>query len=135
MEKLLPAAQAKGVGIIVRVPFEEGLLTGRLTPEYQFPKGDWRESWATPQRRAEALARVEKLKSFLAADRPTYAALALKFCLSHPAVSTVIPGMRSTAHVDQNVAVSDGKLLSASEFEQLRAHAFAHGWSYPWAQK
>jgi aryl-alcohol dehydrogenase-like predicted oxidoreductase len=77
---------------------------------------------------------VAALKPFLAADRPTLAALALKFCLSHPAVSAVIPGMRRVTHVDANCTVSDGKLLSAEELEALKAHAFAHGWSYPWSQ-
>jgi aryl-alcohol dehydrogenase-like predicted oxidoreductase len=49
-------------------------------------------------------------------------------------VSTVIPGMRREAHVEANCAVSDGKLLPAEEMEALRAHAFTHGWKYPWSQ-
>jgi aryl-alcohol dehydrogenase-like predicted oxidoreductase len=133
-EQLLPAALEQDVGIIVRVPFEEGLLTGQLGPDYVFSEGDWRADWLTPERRREAARRVEALKPFLAADRPTLAALALKFCLSHPAVSTVIPGMRRAKHVDANCAVADGKLLSTGELEALKAHAFAHGWSYPWSQ-
>lgn len=135
MEQLLPAARKHNVGIIVRVPFEEGLLTGKMGPGYQFEQGDWRASWATPERRAEAQKRVEQLKPFLAPDRPTYAALALKFILSHPAVSTVIPGMRKIRHVEENVKVSDGKLLSGPDFEALKAHKFIHGWSYPWSQE
>lgn len=133
-EQLLPAALTHDVGIIVRVPFEEGLLTGRMGPGYIFDEGDWRAEWLTPERLAEAARRVEALRPFLADDRPTLAALALKFCLSHPAVSTVIPGMRRVAHVEANCAVSDGKRLSAGEVEALGAHAFAHGWSYPWSQ-
>jgi aryl-alcohol dehydrogenase-like predicted oxidoreductase len=133
-EQLLPAALAHDVGIIVRVPFEEGLLTGKVGPGYVFDEGDWRAEWLTPERLAEAARRVEALKPFLADDRPTLAALALKFCLSHPAVSTVIPGMRRIAHVEANCAASDGKLLSAEEVAALGAHAFAHGWSYPWSQ-
>ncbi|MFB3881927.1 MAG: aldo/keto reductase [Armatimonadota bacterium] len=134
-ERLLPAAQERGVGIIVRVPFEEGLLTGNLKPGHVFDEGDWRAKWLTPERLAEAAPRVEALRGFLAADRPTLAALALKFCLSHPAVSTVIPGMRREAHVEANAAVSDGRLLSAEELSSLREHAFVHGWGYPWSQK
>lgn len=134
-EELFPAAQEMGVGIIVRVPFEEGLLTGNMGPDFQFDEGDWRAEWATVERRREAQARVEKLKPFLAPDRPTLAALALKFCLSHPAVTTVIPGMRRVKHVEANVAVSDGKLLPPETFEALRQHRFIHGWAYPWAQK
>ncbi len=133
-EQLLPAALEHEVGIIVRVPFEEGLLTGRFGPAHAFEKGDWRAEWLTPERLEEANRRVEALEPFLAEDRPTPAALALKFCLSHPAVSTVIPGMRRVAHVEANCAASDGKLLSDEEVEELQAHAFAHGWSYPWSQ-
>ncbi len=134
-EELLPAAIARNVGIIVRVPFEEGLLTGAIDRGYKFDEGDWRADWLTPERLEEGVRRVDALKPFLAPDRPTLAALALKFCLSHPAVSTVIPGMRKVSNVEANIAVSDGKLLSAADQDALRGHAFAHGWSYPWAQK
>lgn len=133
-EALLPAALAHQVGVIVRVPFEEGLLTGNMGPDYQFEPDDWRAEWLPPARLAEAQRRVDALRPFLAADRPTLAALALKFCLSEPAVSTVIPGMRRRAHVDANCAVSDGVLLSADEMAALRSHRFIHGWSYPWSQ-
>jgi aryl-alcohol dehydrogenase-like predicted oxidoreductase len=131
-EQLLPAAIEGETGIIVRVPFEEGLLTGRLTPDYRFPENDWRAEWLTPERRAEAAPRVEALKRYLAPDRPTLPALALKFILANPAVSTVIPGMRRPAHVDANVAVSDGIPLDAATLEALKSHAFVHGWMYPW---
>jgi aryl-alcohol dehydrogenase-like predicted oxidoreductase len=134
-ERLLPAALAHDVGIIVRVPFEEGLLTGKMGPDYAFDEGDWRAEWLTPERLAEASRRVAALRPFLTEDRPTLAALALKFCLSHPAASTVIPGMRRVAHVEANCAVSDGKLLSDEETEALKTHAFAHGWKYPWSQE
>ena len=132
-EALLPAALASETGIIVRVPFEEGLLTGALKPGYRFGAGDWRANWLTPARLEEAAPRLKALEQFLAADRPTLAALALKFCLSHPAVSTVIPGMRKTANVEANTAVSDGVRLDASTLAQLKTHAFTHGWSYPWS--
>jgi aryl-alcohol dehydrogenase-like predicted oxidoreductase len=134
-EQLLPAALAHNVGVIVRVPFEEGLLTGKMGPDYVFDEGDWRAEWLTPERLEEAHRRVESLRPFLAEDRPTVAALALKFCLSHPAVSTVIPGMRRVTHVEANCAISDGKLLSEEETKALEAHAFAHGWQYPWSQE
>lgn len=134
-ERLFPAALAHDVGIIVRVPFEEGLLTGQIGPSHRFEPGDWRATWLTSGRLAEAARRVEALRAFLAPDRPTLSALALKFCLSHPAVSTVIPGMRRVAHVEANVAVSDGQLLADAELEALKAHAFPHGWKYPWSQE
>lgn len=133
-EELLPAALQHKVGIIVRVPFEEGLLTGKLGPNHRFSKGDWRADWLTPERLQAAAPHVEALRTYLNADRPTLATLALKFILSHPAVSTVIPGMRTSTHVAENVAASDGNLLSAADLENLRQHAYIHGWKYPWAQ-
>jgi aryl-alcohol dehydrogenase-like predicted oxidoreductase len=134
-EKLFPAALEANVGIIVRVPFEEGLLTGQFGPEVQIDPNDWRSKWLTPARRGEAAKRVEALRQFLAPDHSTLAALALKFCLSHPAVSTVIPGMRKTNHVRSNCAVSDGKLLPEADLQKLHEHQFVHGWPYPWAEK
>lgn len=134
-EKLFPAALEHKVGIIVRVPFEEGLLTGRLGPDYVFSGGDWRAEWLTPKRLKEVAQRVERLKEFLTPDRDTLASLALKFCLSHPAVSTVIPGMRRIRHVEENCAVSDGKLLSTEELKEISKHSFVHGWKYPWSQE
>ena len=133
-ERLLPAAEEHRVGVIVRVPFEEGLLTGAYQPGHVFDPGDWRKEWMTPLRLAAAARRVKKLEAFLAPDRPTPAALALKFCLSHPAVSTVIPGMRTEEHVRRNAAVSDGKCLTQAETAALAAHRFTHGWAYPWSQ-
>ena len=118
-----------------RVPFEEGLLSGQLALGYQFEPSDWRARWLTPERLAEAARHAEALKKFLQPDHPTLPALALEFCLSHPAVSTVIPGMRCVEHVEANCTVSDGVLLSPQELEALKAHAWVHGWDIPGASK
>ena len=131
-ERLFPAAIEHGVGIFARVPFEEGLLTGSFPPGHRFAEGDWRGEWLTPERLKVAQPKVEALKAYLAPDRPTLAALALKFCLSHPAVTSVIPGMRRIANVEANVAVSDGVLLPEDVQRALDSHAFVHGWDYPW---
>jgi aryl-alcohol dehydrogenase-like predicted oxidoreductase len=133
-ERLLPAALAHDVGIIVRVPFEEGLLTGRFHPGYRFADDDWRGEWLTEERLVEAWPRVQALTAFLNEDHPTLPALALKFVLAHPAVSTTIPGMRRPAHVAANVAASDAEPLTPETLAALSGHAFAHGWKYPWSQ-
>lgn len=132
-EKLFPAAREKNVGIIARVPFEEGILAGAFGAGHTFEANDWRGKWLTPDRLAEATRRVDALRPFLRDDRPTLAALALKFCLSHPAVSTVIPGMRKVRHADANCAASDGRLLAPADLAALAEHAFVHGWKYPWS--
>jgi len=134
-EKLLPAAKANDVGIIVRVPFEEGLLTGKYRPGHEFDEGDWRAKWMTPERLAEAEPRIEALEKELddtCADLPT---LALKFVLASDAVSAVIPGMRSAAHVKANCAASDLPPLSDEKLSRLREHKWYHGWRYPWDQR
>lgn len=130
-EQLFPASLDKNVGIIVRVPFEEGLLTGTLKGDWI--KGDWRANWLTPERLKEGNMRVEKLKQFLNNDVPSLAHLALRFILEHPAVTTVIPGMRKLSRVEQNCAVSDAKPLSKETLVELKNHAFVHGWKYPWS--
>lgn len=122
--RLLPLCRRQRVAVIVRVPFDEGSLTGTFTPTTRFPAGDWRRRYFTPDRLAETVARVERLRWLVGGRAPTLAIAALKFCLSHPAVSTVIPGMRRVAHVEANVAGSDGRLLPRRSLERLHAHAW-----------
>jgi aryl-alcohol dehydrogenase-like predicted oxidoreductase len=133
-EQLLPAALENNVGILARVPFEEGLLTGAYLPGHVFDEKDWRKNWLTPGRLEEAHTRVERLRGFLNARTTSLAALALKFCLSHPAVSSVIPGMRRVENVTANAAVSDGNRLPEDVRAALRGEQFVHGWQYPWSQ-
>lgn len=132
-EQLLPAALEQETGIIVRVPFEEGVLTGTIPNDHAWTAGDWRAQWLTPDRLAEANRRVDKLRPYLTDETPTLARLALKFCLAHPAVSTVIPGMRRVSRVKENCAASDGRGLPAATVEELKQHRFVHGWAYPWS--
>jgi aryl-alcohol dehydrogenase-like predicted oxidoreductase len=128
---LFPAAQANGVGILARVPFEEGALTGALRPGARFHPDDWRGQYFTPERLAEAAAHVDPLNAFLDADTPGLPLLALRFCLHHPAVSSVLPGMRRIPNVEANMKASDVR-LSPETIAALRAHDWDHGWSYPW---
>ena len=81
------------------MPFDEGSLTGTLTADTTWPKGDWRNLYFTPAALAETLPRVEALKA-LVPPGSSLPDLALRFILHHPAVSTTIPGMRSLGHVD-----------------------------------
>ena len=122
-ERLLPTCLRLGVGVIVRVALDEGGLTGAITPETQFEAGDWRESYFKGDRKREVYERTQAL-AFLTEDGSSLAEAALRFTLSHPAVSTVIPGMRSPSRVEQNVAVSDGKLLCSEDLEKRKAHAW-----------
>ncbi len=131
-EQLLPAALDSNTAVIVRVPFEEGFLTGKFRPGHRFAEGDWRADWMTEERLREVERRLEPLAAIAKGRDDTLAGLALRFCLAHPAVSTVIPGMRRALHVEENTAVSGGRPLDEAERQLLQDHAFVHGWAYPW---
>ena len=120
-DKLFPLCREKGVAVIARVPFDEGGLTGRITPDTTFPEGDFRNIYFTPEVKAETYNRVEALREILPQEM-TISQMALRFILSNPAVSTVIPGMTKIPHIEANVATSDGKGLPDDLIEALRAH-------------
>ena len=122
--QLLPLCRAKKVGVIVRVPFDEGGLTGALTPSTAFHPEDWRHRYFRGERLRETVERAERLRFLIRREITTLPQAALKFCLSHPAVSTVIPGMRRPEHVAENCAAGDGKPLTPRELAQLAAHAW-----------
>ncbi|HZS06934.1 MAG TPA: aldo/keto reductase [Blastocatellia bacterium] len=128
--QLYPLCQKMNTGVIARVPFDESGLTGAITPDSVFPEGDFRGLFFAGDRKRQVYERVEKLKELLGPEAPTLPELALRFTLHHDAVSTVIPGMRTTAHVDSNIAVSDGRKLSPELVERLRAFAWDRttGW-------
>ncbi|MGB2869229.1 MAG: aldo/keto reductase [Bacteroidota bacterium] len=121
-DKLFPTCAAKNIGILVRVPFDEGGLTGSVTPQTKFPTGDFRNDYFRGERRQQLAEHVEKLKKLLGTEARTLPELALRFCLQHPAVSTVIPGMRSPKNVESNCSVSDGRKLSPNLLAELRMH-------------
>src|ERR671917_1897577 len=94
-DRLLPACTEHDVGVIVRVPFDEGSLTGRITPETTFDEGDFRNHYFRGDRKREVYERVRTMVTELGLSEDEIAEVALRYILSHPAVSTVIPGMRS----------------------------------------
>ena len=121
-DQLFPACQAHNVGVIVRVPLDEGGLTGRITPETTFPEGDWRHRYFRGERKREVYERVLRIVDDLGITLERMPEVALRFTLSHPAVSTVIPGMRSVRNVEANCRVGDGKGLPPEQVQRLRAH-------------
>ncbi len=121
-DRLFPECRKYNVGVIARVPFDEGGLTGKITPATTFPKKDWRNRYFTVERKKEVYERVRNISSLLGNEAATMPELALKFCLHDSAVSTAIPGMRSPEHVKANLAVSDQAPLSQTLVKKLREH-------------
>jgi aryl-alcohol dehydrogenase-like predicted oxidoreductase len=119
-DELFPACQKKNVGVLARVPFDEGSLTGKLTERTTFPPGDFRSSYFGGDLLQQTVARVEKMRPIVEGAASSMARGALRFCLSHPAVSTVIPGMRTPLQAEENTAGSDEGPLSAEVIAKLR---------------
>jgi aryl-alcohol dehydrogenase-like predicted oxidoreductase len=120
-DELFPACRQNHVAVIARVPFDEGSLTGGLTLKSRWPEGDWRGTYFVPENLKASVARADALKPLLPAG-VSMAELALRFILSNPDVSTVIPGMRKLANVEANVAASEAGPLSPELIARLRAH-------------
>ena len=124
--ELLPLAKDLSIGVLARVPFDEGALTGAITPQTEFDPGEFRAMYFRGDRKQQVFERINGLRTDLIAaghDEPL-AATALRFCLSNDAVSTVIPGMRRIRNVVSNLAVSDSGPLPAPVLEVLRRHAW-----------
>jgi aryl-alcohol dehydrogenase-like predicted oxidoreductase len=119
---LLPACLEHGVGVIVRVPFDEGALTGAITPETKFDEGDFRNDYFRDDRKRQVQERVRAIVSELGVTEDEIAEIALRYILSHPAVSSVIPGMRSVRNVERNMRVADGEGLPEDQVRLLKNH-------------
>jgi aryl-alcohol dehydrogenase-like predicted oxidoreductase len=120
-DQLFPLCREMNIGVIARVPLDEGSLGGKLTAETKFPAGDWRAGYFGPENLANTLLRVEKLKKLLPPSM-SLPEMALRFILSNSDVSTTIAGMRRPQHVRENLATTDAGPLDASLLAELKAH-------------
>ncbi|HEX6924714.1 MAG TPA: aldo/keto reductase [Longimicrobiaceae bacterium] len=120
-DELFPLCRELNIAVIARVPFDEGTLTGTLTRESTWPDGDWRNIYFGPENLGSSVDRAEALRPDIP-EGMTMPELALRFILSNPDVSTVIPGMRKLEHVRANTAVSGGRPLTPEVIERMRRH-------------
>jgi aryl-alcohol dehydrogenase-like predicted oxidoreductase len=119
---ILPMAKKHNVGIIGRVAFDEGALTGKFSKDTEFEEGDFRSAYFSGDRLSRTVERVEALKTDFADSDHSLAELSLQFILQNEAVSTVIPGMRKLWQVEANTSVSDMPPLDGTTLEKLRSH-------------
>jgi aryl-alcohol dehydrogenase-like predicted oxidoreductase len=120
-DNLFPLCRKLDIGIIARVPFDEGTLTGMLNYDTVFPKNDWRSTYFVPENLKSSVDHANALKPLIP-QGTTMADMALRFILSNPDIGTVIPGMRKLKHVESNISTSDGKGLPKNLLEQLKTH-------------
>lgn len=128
--QLFPVARETGTGIIVRVAFDEGVLTGKYKGSETFDRDDFRRNYFAGDRLPRSVKRVEKIREEFRDSGYTMPQLALKFALAHPAVSTVIPGIRNREQALQNTAISSLADLDAEVLERLREHAWNRAFWY-----
>jgi aryl-alcohol dehydrogenase-like predicted oxidoreductase len=129
-DRLFPACQQHNVGVIARVPLDEGGLTGKLTPDTTFAAGDFQAQYFKGDRKREIYDRVQAILADLGISADQLPEVALRYILSNPAVSTVIPGMRSSRHVAGNLAAGDGRGLPTEQVARLKAHRWIRNF-YP----
>ncbi|SMP70525.1 Predicted oxidoreductase [Neorhodopirellula lusitana] len=129
--QLLPVAAETGTGVIVRVSLDEGALTGKYPADHEFPADDFRSSYFAGDRMGRTAARVNEiaadLKEFGFSENYTLADAAIKFSQSHPAVSTVIVGMRNPEQAARNAAAATLPSLPPELLQRLRRHQWLRG--------
>ena len=130
-DDLFPACREMDVAVIARVPFDEGTLTGTLTKDTKFPADDWRSHYFSSENLEQSVDRAEALRPLIP-DSSTMPEMALRFILSEPTVSTIIPGMRKLRNVESNVAASDAGPLSEDLVKELRGHRWVRK-PAPWS--
>jgi aryl-alcohol dehydrogenase-like predicted oxidoreductase len=121
-DELFGACAEHDIGVLARVPLDEGALTGRIGPSSTFPEGDFRNRYFGGDRKAQVAERVDAILDELGIEREALAETALRYVLSAPEVSSVIPGMRSVRNVERNMAVGDGRGLPEDIVSALKAH-------------
>ena len=125
--ELLDVAHECGVGVIVRVAFDEGALTGKFTAATKFEADDFRAKYFEGDRLGRVIAHAEEIKNDLAGSGYTMAQAAIKWVLAHPAVSNVIPGIRNVAQAEANCGVSDLPAMPAALVQKLQRHNWRRG--------
>jgi aryl-alcohol dehydrogenase-like predicted oxidoreductase len=130
-DQLFPLCREMNIGVIARVPLDEGSLGGGLTLDTTFPANDWRSGYFGPANLAPTVERVERLKAILPPGM-TLPEMALRFILSNPDVSTTIVGMRTAGHLRENLGVSDKGPLPPDLLSELKRHRWDRKVA-PWA--
>lgn len=120
---LFPIIRDVGIGIIVRVPLEYGVLTNKFTKDTTFPKNDHRHQNLEPMLSKE-IDRLKALCCLCDFNDNNMAVTAIRFCLSFPEVTSVIPGARNPEQVVQNASASQFSSLSLETIAQIRKFYF-----------
>ena len=117
--ELMPLAAEHEIGLIAREPLYCGLLTGKYNAESEFAKNDHRKRWAREKYLAD-LKKIERMKSAFDECKVPLKQAAIEFVLAESAVSVVIPGMKTPAHVSDHLRTVDSPKLSPEEIRRIQ---------------
>jgi aryl-alcohol dehydrogenase-like predicted oxidoreductase len=123
-KNLFPLCKKLDLGVLARVPLDEGGLTGTIKPDTQFDRTEFRAHYFRGDRKQQIVEHVDALKRDLEGVPGTLPEIALRFCLSNDAVTTVIPGMRRIETVESSCGVSDTGPLPQDVSAILKRHAW-----------
>lgn len=132
LDCLIPLCQKHQVAVIARCVLDEGGLTGTLRADTVFKEGDYRAKYFDLGPRETYIAKVDALRKFIPAHASSLAALALKFVLKHPGVTTAVSSMHLKPHAEENIRAADEPPLSDAVFEELfRYHRWIRNFYHP----
>lgn len=123
IDRLFPYAKEHNIGLIARVPLDEGSLTGRLTLDSKFGD-DLRPTYFSEERLKSFIPKLEEIEKLMGEEAKGLPELALRFILSFDEISVVIPGTRKVKYAEENAAVSDGRKLSTGLMAELKKQAW-----------
>lgn len=121
-DRLFPFAIKNKIEIIARVPFDEGALTGNINPATSFPKGDFRNGYFAGRRKMDVKLRADSIREDTKSVCDSNAEAALRYVVSFPAVSTVIPGMRKEKNLMANISYIKKGALPQELISRMRVH-------------
>ena len=132
VQRLFPAGENSNSAFIARVPLDSGSLVGNWTTDSytQFEPGSQPHKMFRGERFAETLKRVQALKDVCSPDFSTLAEAAMRYVLSEPQLSTLIPGMKNRKEVDMNIAYCDGAPFPTELKAQLPPHIWIRNYYY-----
>ena len=127
-DEVLPEAAARGLGVVAREPLANGFLAGRISPDRVFPPGDIRNHWPRSMVAARVDA-VRRMARLVGREGQTMAQAAIRFALASPEVSVAIPGAKTVAQVEENMAAAEGGLTpdELARLREMHARGFRAG--------
>ena len=129
--QILPVAEETGTGVLVRVPLDEGSLSGTYPADHQFAESDYRSQYFAGDRQHRTAERVQQIRSDLESfgieEQYSMTDVALKFILARNEVSSILVSMRTVDQVERHCRAAGRRDLSPEILQHLQRHNWRKG--------